>query len=88
MSSGEWRRGADAIVRGTAASSKTETSRSITVQSVRFVDANVAILDGRYDTTLLDGTVREMWTTFIVKRGSDGWRIAAIRNMKPTVARR
>lgn len=84
VSSGEWRRGVDAIVQGTAASSKNEKSRSITVESVRLLDPQVAVVDGRYQTTLLNGTVRDMWTTFIVKRGSEGWRIAAVRNMKPT----
>jgi hypothetical protein len=24
-----------------------------------------------------------MWTTIVLKRGPDGWRIAAIRNMLP-----
>jgi hypothetical protein len=47
------------------------------------IDRDVAIADGRYRTTSLDGAVRNMWTTFVLKRASDGWRIAAIRNMKP-----
>ncbi|TDI72183.1 MAG: DUF4440 domain-containing protein, partial [Bacteroidetes bacterium] len=30
-----------------------------------------------------DGTARKMWSTFIVVRNEDGWKIAAIRNMLP-----
>ena len=31
---------------------------------------------------------RAMWTTIVLKRGPDGWRIAAIRNMLPARRRR
>jgi ketosteroid isomerase-like protein len=45
---------------------------------------DVAIADGRYDLTgLSGGTNRSMWATLIVKKTSNGWRIAAIRNMLP-----
>jgi uncharacterized protein (TIGR02246 family) len=84
VSTGEWRRGSANITHGTAISSQKETGQnSITIESVRFIDPDVAIVDGRYETTSVDGTIRKMWTTLIVKRTEGQWRIAAIRNMLP-----
>jgi uncharacterized protein (TIGR02246 family) len=85
VSSGEWRRGRDAVVRGTmASSSSTGGKRAITVESVRLVTPDVAIADGRYELTgLAGGTTRSMWTTLVLKRTEKGWRISAIRNMLP-----
>ena len=85
VSSGEWRRGRDAVVRGTMESSRrNEGKRSITVESIRFVSDDVAIVDARYDiTSLAGGASRNMWTTFVMKRAGNSWRIAAIRNMLP-----
>jgi uncharacterized protein (TIGR02246 family) len=88
-SSGEWRKGRDAIVRGTLASSKqTGGTRTITVESVRFPGADTAIADGRYEISGGAGGDRRMWTSFVITRGKDGWRIAAIRNMLPAPAQR
>ena len=86
VSSGEWRRGRDAVVRGTMESSRsTGGRRSITLESVRFITPEVAIADGRYELTgLAGGATRNMWTTLVLKRTESGWRIAAIRNMLPT----
>ncbi len=88
VSSGEWRRGREAVVRGTMESSRsTGGRRSITVESVRFITTEVAIADGRYElTALAGGATRQMWTTLVLKRTESGWRIAAIRNMLPTAA--
>ena len=85
VSSGEWRKGRDAVVRGAMASSRsTGGKRSITVEQVRFVAPGVAIADGRYELSgLAGGTNRSMWATLVVKKTSNGWRIAAIRNMLP-----
>ena len=85
VSSGEWRRGRDAVVRGTmASSSATGGRRAITVESVRMVTPDVAIADGRYELTgLAGGATRSMWTTLVLKRTEKGWRISAIRNMLP-----
>jgi len=85
VSSGEWRKGRDAVVRGTMESSRrNEGKRSITVESIRFVSDDVAIVDARYDiTSLAGGTSRNMWTTFVMKRAGNSWRISAIRNMLP-----
>ncbi|HEY7307173.1 MAG TPA: SgcJ/EcaC family oxidoreductase [Bryobacteraceae bacterium] len=85
VSSGEWRKGRDAVVRGTMATSRrTGGTRSITVESVRLLSPAVAIADGRYDLSgLAGGTSRHMWTTLILVKSSGEWRIAAIRNMLP-----
>ncbi|HEU0174739.1 MAG TPA: SgcJ/EcaC family oxidoreductase [Blastocatellia bacterium] len=85
VSSGEWRRGRDEVVRGAMASSRsTGGKRTITVESVRMVTPDVAIADGRYELTgLAGGATRSMWTTFVLKRTEKGWRISAIRNMLP-----
>ena len=88
VSSGEWRKGIDALVRGAMASSQKEASKSsIVVESIRFIDPNVAIADGRYETiSATTGASRKMWTTLVVKRVGSEWRIAAIRNMLPAPA--
>ena len=85
VSSGEWRKGRDAVVQGTLASSEsTGGHRTITVETVRFVTPDVAIADGRYEISgMTGGQTRRMWSSFVITRGVDGWRIAAIRNMLP-----
>jgi uncharacterized protein (TIGR02246 family) len=90
VSSGEWRKGRDAVVKGTLASSEASGGhRTITVENVRFVASGVAIADGRYEITgTASGQDRRMWSTFVITRGSDGWRIAAIRNMLPAAPAR
>jgi uncharacterized protein (TIGR02246 family) len=87
VSSGEWRKGRDAVVRGTMESSRnTGGKRTITVESVRMLTPDVAIADGRYELTgLAGGATRSMWTTLVLKRTEKGWRISAIRNMLPAV---
>lgn len=90
VSSGEWRKGLDAVVKGTAASSQSNSGkRTITVESIRFLTPEVAIADGRYELAGAgaDNATRKMWTTFVMTRGADGWKIAAIRNMLPAAAR-
>ena len=81
---GDWRRGRPAIVKGTAASSAQNPGRrDIAVEAVRFPAPGVALVDGRYE--IVGGNPgRRMWTTLVLTRGTDGWRIAAIRNMVPT----
>ena len=88
VSSGEWRKGRSEVVRGTMASSQnTGGKRTVTVESVRFIKPDAAIADGRYEISgLSGGATRKMWSTFVLARGADGWRIAAIRNMLPAAA--
>lgn len=88
VSTGEWRKGRAEVVRGTMASSQSSSGkRTITVESIRFLDHETAIVDGRYEiagTAVVDS--RKMWTTLILKDTAQGWRIAAIRNMLPAAA--
>ncbi len=85
VSSGEWRRGREAVVKGTLGSSQsTGGKRSIIVETVRFLAPDVALADGRYELTgLANGETRKMWTTILLKHDADGWHITAIRNMLP-----
>jgi uncharacterized protein (TIGR02246 family) len=88
-SSGEWRRGRDALVRGTLSSSKTNAgTRAITITTIRFPGADVAIADGEYVIGASQGAAaRNMWTSFVLIRADGRWRISAIRNMLPAAAR-
>jgi uncharacterized protein (TIGR02246 family) len=85
VSDGTWRKGQDELVRGMLESSrKNPARRSITIESVRLLAPDVALVDGRYKQTgQAGGKDREMWTTITLKRDPKGWRIAAIRNMLP-----
>ena len=83
--SGEWRRGRDAIVPGTLESSRRNPgTRQIRIDTVRFLTPEVAIVDGPYEISVAGATPRQMRTTIVVKREAEAWRIAAIRNMVPT----
>lgn len=85
VSTGEWRKGRAALVKGTTAASKNEGKRTITVESVRFVTPEVALAEGRYEVaSLTGGEPRKMWTSLVLKREGTVWRIAAIRNMLPS----
>ena len=85
VSSGEWRRGKTAVVEGGLASSaRSGGVRTIEVETVRFVTSDVAVADGRYEIAASGNTpARRMWTTFVMLRRDGGWRISAIRNMRP-----
>lgn len=85
VSSGEWRKGREAVVKGTLGSSQaTGGKRTITVETVRFLGSSVALADGRYELSgLTNGETRKMWTSILLQRDPDGWHITAIRNMLP-----
>jgi uncharacterized protein (TIGR02246 family) len=85
VSSGEWRRGRAALVEGTMASSRRNSGhRTITVETIRFLTPEIAIVDGRYELAGSNGAAtRKMWSTLIVQRSRSGWQIAGIRNMLP-----
>ena len=90
VSSGEWRKGIEAVVKGTTASSQNNNGRrTITIETVRFLARDVAIVDGRYELAGAgaDNAARKMWTTLVMTRDAEGWKIAAIRNMLPASAR-
>jgi uncharacterized protein (TIGR02246 family) len=88
VSSGEWRRGREALVKGTLASTARTGAgnRTITLETIRFPTRDVAIADGRYEITGGAGGDRRMWSTFVMVREGSTWRIAAIRNMLPAPA--
>jgi len=78
VSSGEWRKGREELVKGTLASSRNATGkRTITLTSIRYVAPGVAVADGRYELG-----ARKMWTCFVLVKDG-GWKISAIRNMLP-----
>jgi len=82
VSSGVWRRGREEVVKGTMASSEAAGGkRTITVETVRWLSSDVAIADGRYE--IAGPEPRKMWTSIMIVRKPEGWRIAAIRNMLP-----
>ena len=82
--SGEWRRGRGGLVDGALASSKANPgARSIQIESVRFITPDVAIADGPDEIASAAGA-RRMWTTVVLAREGNVWRIAAIRNMVPS----
>jgi uncharacterized protein (TIGR02246 family) len=84
--SGDWRRGRPAIVKGTSASSaRNPGRRDIAIEAVRVPAPGVALVDGRYEIAG-GANAGRMWTTVLLTRGAGGWRIAAIRNMVPTTA--
>jgi uncharacterized protein (TIGR02246 family) len=84
VSSGEWRRGRDAVVKGSLASSQqTQGKRTFTIDTVRMIAANVAVADSRYEIAQPDGTTRRMWASWLVVKDGPAWKIAAIRNMLP-----
>ena len=84
--SGEWRRGREAIRAGTAQSSERNPgSRRISVETVRFVTPDVAIADGPYEIAAGGAAAeRRMRTTLVLVRTGEGWRISAIRNIVPS----
>lgn len=85
VSSGEWRRGRAALVTGAMASSRQNSGhRTITIETIRRLTPEIALVDGRYELAATSGSpARKMWTTLVVHRTPQGWRIAAIRNMLP-----
>ena len=90
QTSGNTRRGREAVVTGSLATQQsTGGRRTITIDSLRFVTPDVAIADGRYDSVgRADGTDQRMLTSMVLRREGGAWKIAAIRNMLPTAPQR
>lgn len=87
VSSGEWRKGRAALVEGTIRSSQQNPGRrTIAVENVRFLAPGVALADGRYvlENESAGQQARRMWTTILLVKRPEGWKIAAIRNMLPS----
>jgi len=69
-----------------ASSQSMSGKRTIQIESIRMLSPDVALADGRYEIAGAPGGDRKMWSTFVMTRDSNGWRIAAIRNMLPAPA--
>lgn len=84
VSSGEWRYGLAGAMKGMLRSSASNPgTRTLTVEKVRFLSPESGIVDARYEIQNTDGSGRKMWSTFIVVRKENAWKITAIRNMLP-----
>jgi len=85
VSSGEWRNGISEAVQGMMRSSENNPgTRTLTVEKIRFFDNMNGIADARYEIISKEGTIRKMWSTFVLVNDNGKWKIAAIRNMLPT----
>lgn len=84
VSSGKWRRGKKQSMDGMLRSSTGNPGkRTLKIEKIRFLTSVSAIADARYQIRNADGSVRKMWSTFIVVYEEDKWKITAIRNMLP-----
>jgi hypothetical protein len=84
VSSGERRTGIDAAVEGMLRSSNTnQGTRTLTVEKIKFLNPQVALADAKYEIRSESGSIRNMWSSFIVVRTEAGWKISGIRNMLP-----
>jgi len=84
VSTGEWRVGINAAVEGMMRSSANSPgTRTLIIEKIQTITASSAIVDCRYEIQNTDGTVRKMWSTFIVIADKKVWKIRAIRNMLP-----
>jgi len=84
VSNGEWRVGIDAAVQGMKKSSASNPgTRTLSVDKIKMLNATAAIVDCKYEIQNTDGTMRRMWSSFIVVMERKVWKISAIRNMVP-----
>src|SRR5690606_33620642 len=85
VTSGSVRAGRDAVVQGSLQTTQeTGGRRTISLETIRFITADVAIADGPYDIVgRSDGPDRHYITTMVLRRVDGEWKIAAIRNMQP-----
>jgi ketosteroid isomerase-like protein len=85
VSSGEWRIGIEQAVEGMQRSSTVnEGKRTLTVDKYRLLSSEVGIIDARYEIEGKNGTIRKMWSTFVLVQEGGKWKISGIRNMFPT----
>jgi hypothetical protein len=85
VSTGEWRDGIGSAVKGMLrSSSNSPGKRILTIEKMRLLSEASAIVDCKYEIQNADGTMRKMWSTFIVVSDKGKWKISAIRNMLPS----
>ena len=88
VSNGEWRNGISAAVQGMLRSSTGNPgTRTLQVDKIRMLNPTTAIVDCKYEIQNTDGTVRKMWSSFVVVGKKKKWKISAIRNMLPEPSR-
>ncbi len=84
VSSGEWRRGIEEALEGMRSSSRNNPGkRELEIEKIRYLNEQNAVVDTRYRIISENGNERNMWSTFIVVKTIEGWKIASIRNMLP-----
>ena len=84
VSTGEWRTGIEAAIEGMLKSSASSPgTRTLTIDKIRMLRANCAMVDCRYEIVNADSTTRKMWSSFLVVADKKTWKISAIRNMLP-----
>ena len=84
VSSGVWRKGVAEAVKGMMESSaENPGDRTLKVESIRFLNPDAAVVDARYEIKNASGSIRKMWSTFVVVTETEQWKISAIRNMLP-----
>jgi hypothetical protein len=86
VSTGEWREGLASATKGMQQSSTSNPgSRTLTVEKIRLISISSALVDCKYEIQNNDGSVRKMWSLFVVvSEKNHVWKIAAIRNMLPS----
>jgi len=85
VSTGEWRDGINASVKGMLNSSATSPgTRTLQIERIRLLNPSSGIVDCKYEISNPDGTLRKMWSTFIIVSHQEQWKISAIRNMLPS----
>ena len=84
VSSGRWRRGKSECMQGMLRSSNNNPgTRKLTIDHIRFLNAEGGIVDARYEIHNSNGNIRKMWSCFIVVKENGIWKITGIRNMLP-----
>ena len=85
VSTGEWRNGIQSAVKGMLNSSAGRPgTRSLIIEKIKRLSATSAMVDCRYEIKNDDGSIRKMWSTFILVSDRKSWKISAIRNMLPS----
>jgi uncharacterized protein (TIGR02246 family) len=86
VSSGEWRTGISEAMKGMQRSTASNPGqRQLKVEKSRLLNETCAIVDARYEIIGDDGaSTRRMWSTFLVVKEENNWKISGIRNMLPT----
>lgn len=84
LTSGRMRSGREEVVSGSLNSTQSSGGkRVISLESIRFLGADVAIANGSYDSLgRADGTDLHMQTTIVFWRVDGAWLIEAIRNAR------